>query len=268
MKPSNFPTERPTSIDASHFLGEAFSLIFTNRRGGVSDAPFDSLNLGFRGGDNPMSVSSNRATVASQLGVSVERFVYLHQVHGTTVRRAGSEDGRKAAETGDAFPKTDGAYSDRPLTVLAVLTADCLPLAIGHKEGLFVAMLHAGWKGTLENIASAALNEIRKEFSFRPFDLRAVMGPGIGPCCYHVDEGRANLFVERYGEGSGVVQGGARPGLDLYRANRANLLEEGVKEENINTTGICTCCNPDYFSYRREGVTGRQGAFAFLKTGK
>lgn len=247
-------------------MGETFGLVFTNRYGGVSEAPYNSLNLGFRVGDEPMDVCSNRSIVASQFGVPVERFIYLHQVHGIKVRRAGAEDGGSSSEPAvDVFPETDGTYTSQPVTVLAVLTADCLPLVIAHKDGLFLALLHAGWKGTLDNIAAAALAGIAGEFSFDRTDLKAVMGPGIGPCCYRVDESRANLFVERYGEEGGVVQWGGKPGLDLFRANRANLLKEGLKEENITATGICTCCDHDYYSFRREGTTGRQGAFAYIR---
>jgi YfiH family protein len=255
---------QPTWIDASGLLIRGASLIFTSRHEGVSGAPFDSLNLGFRGGDNPEHVRINRELVASAVGLAPKRFIYMEQVHGTAVQRARALDGARATEPGDSFKETDGTFTREPLTVLAVLTADCLPLALAHKEGLFVAMLHAGWRGTFDNIAAYAMRALARDVSFRPEDVIAVMGPGIGPCCYDVDEGRASLFAEKYGDDSGVLQWGAGPNLDLYRANRINLLKEGLKEENINDVGVCTCCDKRYFSYRREGRTGRQGAFVYL----
>lgn len=247
-------------------LGESCGLIFTNRFGGVSLPPYDSLNLAFRTGDNATAVWSNRLIVASEMGVPPERFIYLEQIHGIHVRRARAEDGGNWREPpGEALKKCDGSYTMEPLTVLAVLTADCLPIALADEREGFIAMVHAGWRGSLENIEAAALGELAREISFDPSQLKAVIGPGIGPCCYQVDEGRAALFVERYGDDSGVVRWGKEPRLDLYRANRINLLREGVKEENINEVGGCTCCDPGYFSFRREGRTGRQGAFACLR---
>jgi hypothetical protein len=257
--------EKPAWIDASALLPEKASLVFTNRHGGVSKPPYDSLNLGFRGGDDPSDVAENRSIVASRLGIEPERFIYLEQVHSTSVRRATSVDGARALDPGDAFAETDGSYSFEPLTVLAVLTADCLPVALAHRDGLFVALLHAGWKGTIGNIVSSALSAIRREVSFDPQEIVAVMGPGIGPCCYQVDEGRAFSFVEEYGDDAGVVRWGARPSIDLFAANRINLIREGLREENIKTAGFCTCCNPDCFSFRREGRTGRQAALLYLE---
>jgi purine-nucleoside/S-methyl-5'-thioadenosine phosphorylase / adenosine deaminase len=254
----------PSWIDASPLLGNYAKLVFSDRCNGVSHPPFDSLNLGFRSGDDPEHVRRNRGLVASTLGIERDRFIYLEQVHGTAVRRASALDGAKTTEPGDSFKETDGTYTLEPLTVLAVLTADCLPLALAHEGGLFVAMLHAGWKGTIENIVASALQEIARDVAFDPADIRAVMGPAIGPCCYEVDEGRAGIFIEKYGDDDGVVRWGEKPSLNLYKANRINLLKAGLKEERIKSIDVCTCCESRYFSFRREGRTGRQGAFIFL----
>jgi YfiH family protein len=254
----------PSWIDASPLLGNVAKLVFSDRGNGVSRPPFNGLNLGFRSGDDPEHVRSNRDLVASTLGIEADRFIYLEQVHGTAVRRASALDGARAMEPGDSFKETDGTYTMEPLTVLAVLTADCLPLALAYEGGLFVAMLHAGWKGTFDNIVASALGAIARDVSFDPADIEAVMGPGIGACCYEVDEGRAEIFVEKYGEDSGVVRWGEKPSLDLYRANRINLLKEGLREERIKSIEVCTCCESRYFSFRREGRTGRQAAFIYL----
>jgi YfiH family protein len=263
----NKPTgPRSRWIDAGHLLGKGVGLIFTDRSGGCSPPPFDTLNLSYRAGDDNANVAKNRGVVAAELGIEPERFIYLKQAHGVGVRQACSSDlGSPGSQSYEAFVDTDGVYTVIKLVPLAVLTADCIPLALAAASQGVVAMLHAGWKGTIHDIVAGAISRIRMEFSIEPRGLHAVMGPGIAPCCYRVDEGRARVFVEKYGERSGVVllQEGFR--LDLFQANRINLLEAGLSKENIYRVGGCTCCEKDYFSYRREGRTGRQGAFIFLR---
>ncbi len=253
-------------ISAGHLLGWGVELYFTGRRGGYSPPPYDSLNLAYHTGDDAVCVSANRELVASALGVGEERFVYLDQVHGLRLLRAGADDATdRSAPHARSCAGVDGAYTTEEGLALAVLTADCLPISLSDRYSRVVAMLHAGWKGTAGDIAGKAVGMIASEFGLAAGDLRAVIGPGIGPCCYTVDEGRARLFVEKYGKDGGVVweEGGFR--LDLYRANRLNLLRAGLKEECIFGVGACTCCGEGYFSFRRDGNTGRQGAFVFLR---
>jgi copper oxidase (laccase) domain-containing protein len=127
-----------------------------------------------------------------------------------------------------------------------------------------IAMVHAGWKGTIGNITAAAISEMEALCGVDISRMRAVLGPSIGPCCYEVDEGRARLFVEKYGKHGEVVVGSEGRQLDLKKANILDLVRVGVREENILAVDGCTCCESRYFSYRRDGVTGRQGAFVFL----
>ncbi|RJP31790.1 MAG: peptidoglycan editing factor PgeF [Actinobacteria bacterium] len=251
-------------IYAGDLLGKNIGLIFTDRRGGASPPPFDSLNLAYHTGDEPDNVVRNRAEVAQTLGIPEKRFVYLDQVHGLHVVRAALPDG---GSTGEAILAADGVFTTQRGVVLSVLTADCVPIAVGLPAAGIVAMLHAGWRGTVGNIAGCALHGMRMELGLDPGEIHVVMGPAIGPCCYEVDEGRARLFVERYGEKSKVVTGEDGRRLDLLRANLLNLIEAGVREENISGVGGCTCCDDRYYSFRRDGVTGRQGAFVFLQDG-
>jgi len=253
-------------ISAGNHLGEGVGLVFTNRNGGCSPPPFDTLNLSHRAGDDDENVSRNRMIVATELGIEIGRFAYLKQVHGKRVRQLGPGDLGNASDLRkEIFAACDGVFTSLQRTPLAVLTADCVPLALAAVSRGVVAMLHAGWRGTYQDIAAEALRSIRKESGVEPEEFRAVMGPGIGSCCYRVNEGRARVFVEKYGEESGVVRREGVLRLDLYEANRINLLEAGLKEENIFRAGGCTCCEKDYFSYRREGMTGRQGAFIFIR---
>ena len=241
-------------------------MIFTDRNGGCSPPPFDTLNLSYRAGDDDANVDKNRRIVAAEVGIEPERFIYLEQVHGSDVRKVDPSDlGEPGIKRYEAFADTDGVYTSLRQVLLAVLTADCIPLALASASRGVVAMLHAGWRGTIGNIAAEALKGMKKEFGVEPRELHAVMGPGISPCCYRVDEGRARVFVERYGERSEVVLSQEDFSLDLFQANRINLLEAGLNKENIYKVGGCTCCERGYFSFRREGPTGRQGAFVFLR---
>lgn len=252
-------------IDAGHLLGEGVGLFFTDRSGGVSPPPHATLNLSYRTGDAAENVRANRRRVASLMGVDAKDFVYLEQVHGVAVKRAAvRDDDDMSPDPGDAYAATDGVYTTEPGLVLAVLTADCVPLALYLPSAGMVAMLHAGWRGTIGDIAGRALRTIAAETGCGVSDARAVMGPAIGRCCYEVDEGRARLFVERYGGESGVVTEGDGYHLDLFKANMINLREAGLDEANVERSGGCTCCERRYYSFRRDGETGRQGAFVLL----
>jgi YfiH family protein len=247
-------------------LGEGIGLVFTDRDGGVSPAPYETLNLAFHTGDDPANVLENRMLVARGLKMHPGRFIYLEQVHGLHVSRASSKDaGAKAGLFSSALPAADGVYTTTEGIALTVLTADCVPVAIAFPSAGAVAMVHAGWKGTIGNIVSVVLREMCKKLELDVGDARAVLGPAIAPCCYEVDEGRARLFVERYGKRSEVMTGATGRYLDLFRANTLNLVEAGVKEKNIRRAGGCTCCERRYFSYRRDGMTGRQGAYIFMR---
>jgi len=253
-------------IDAGRLLGEGIGLLFTDREGGISPPPYHSCNLSYRSGDAAENVSANRKTVAAVMGLAPERFVYLEQVHGVAVKRAAADNVDETGHGGRGeLAETDGVYTAETGMVLAVLTADCVPLALSVPSAGIVAMLHAGWRGTIGDIAGEALRTLTSETGCDSSGVRVVMGPAIGSCCYEVDEGRARLFVERYGRESGVVSDDGGYHLDLFAANRINLLEAGALESNIKRSGGCTCCEKRYYSFRRDGETGRQGAFIFLQ---
>ncbi len=248
-------------LEAGHLLGPGFRLVFTDRMGGVSKPPFHELNLAFHTGDDPLKVAENRAILARAIGLEENRVFYPHQAHGLDVAWLETASLKPLACDEDLLKEKDGLVCDQSGLALSVLTADCAPLALAYPKHGILAMLHAGWRGTLGDIVSAACGMIEELSGAQPSDARAVIGPCIGPCCYEVDEGRARLFVEKY-EGEEVVvrrEGGWR--LDLRKANILNMKRCGMVESAIHLVGGCTCCDPRYFSFRRERVTGRQGAF-------
>jgi YfiH family protein len=210
--------------------------LFTTRRGGVSEGPFASLNLGLWTDDDPARVRENRARVER---IGGGRLAQAHQVHGTRVieARAG----------GDAQPPdADGEVAAARGVAPVVLTADCLPVALIAPEG--VAMLHAGWRGLAGGILAEGAAALRALGASR---IAAAIGPGAGPCCYEVGEEVHAAF------------GTSGRTVDLKAIAQERLWAAGVAE--IHDCGLCTMCDPQrFFSHRRDGgVTGRQAGVAW-----
>jgi YfiH family protein len=222
-------------------------VLFTTRRGGVSPAPFDTLNIGRLTADDGANVDANRDRVAEAVGLPRERFLYGRQVHGTAVRRATEPPGpaRPAAEEdGQATALRDAAA--------LVFVADCMPIALAA-EGA-VAALHGGWRGLAGGIVAEGVSALRE---LGGGEVTAALGPRAGGCCYEVGE----EVHERF---SGIA--GARAGernLDLGAVARAKLAEAGV--ERVHDAGLCTMCWFGlFFSHRRDrGVTGRQAGIVW-----
>jgi purine-nucleoside/S-methyl-5'-thioadenosine phosphorylase / adenosine deaminase len=217
---------------------------FSTRVGGVSEAPFDTLNLGRLTADSPGHVAENRMRLCAEAGTEPELLCFGRQVHGPLVRRAEGQ-----GEPGD------GVWTDEPGRPLLVFTADCLPVALARANGgqPAIAALHVGWRGLLAGIAQTAAAQLGGG------ELAAVIGPGIGPCCYEVGEEVAAPFRERYG--ARIVREGK---LDLWTATEQALRAAGVA--TVSRVDLCTACNNDlFFSHRRDGAqTGRQGLIAYV----
>jgi YfiH family protein len=218
--------------------------LFTTRRGGVSEGPFASLNLGLWTDDDGDLVRENRARV-ERLGGG--RLAQVHQVHGTAVIEARPGNGGPP-------PDADGQVTAQRGVAPMALAADCLPVALIAPEG--VAMLHAGWRGLAAGILAAGADTLRGLGASR---IAAAIGPGIGPCCYEVGEEVAQPFAARFG--ADVLRGRR---LDLWTAAERALREAGVTR--IERVDLCSACNPElFFSHRRdEGLTGRQGVVALV----
>jgi YfiH family protein len=158
----------------------------------------------------------------------------------------------------------DAAVTGRPGVILGIRTADCVPLLLCSPKPRAVAAVHAGWKGTLQGTVKNAVAELGRQYGCRPGSLLAVMGPCIHPCCYRVGPEVYEPFLERFGERVARASRDDRF-VDLVGANRHWLVQSGVLEANIEVVDFCTHCRTDlFFSYRREGSTGRQLAFIAL----
>lgn len=213
---------------------------FSTRLGGVSEPPFDSLNLGILTEDDPEAVTENRRRLASALGLGPDQVVFALQVHGTRLIDHPCEE---------SLPEADGHVVTGTDFAPMVLAADCLPVALFGPGGL--AMVHAGWRGLAGGIVGAAAEAVGA--------TTAAIGPGIGPCCYEVGEEVLDAFSDL---GDGVAQGRM---LDLPEVARRKLAQAGV--EQVEAAGLCTSCERElFFSHRRDhGRTGRQAGIAWIE---
>ena len=224
---------------------EQYVVAFSTRKGGVSTGPFASLNLGLLTDDIASNVHENRRRLCASVGADVDRLAMNRQVHAATVNRA---------EPGLLGREGDGLWTDEPRLPMVKVTADCLPIVIARANGRpALAVLHAGRGGLLEGIVAAGRAVLGDGA------MTAVIGPGIGPCCYEVGEDIRDAYRARFG--AAVV---ARERLDLWTAAELALREVGVT--TVERSEVCTACNPAlFFSHRRDnGVTGRQGVIAYV----
>jgi polyphenol oxidase len=225
---------------------------FSTRRGGVSEGPYESLNLGVLTDDDPARVSRNREILAHAAGLDPDGIAMGWQVHGAELKEWGEADepafASHATGGADDLPRVDAHATTVEGIGLLVLVADCVPVALAG-DGR-VAMLHCGWRGLAAGIVERAL----ATFDEAP---AAAIGPGIGGCCYEVGQEVLDAFSDLPGVARGRM-------LDLKAVVRAKLREGGVGR--VEDVGLCTSCRPDlFFSHRRDrGVTGRQAGVAWL----
>jgi polyphenol oxidase len=221
---------------------------FSTRVGGVSEAPFDSLNLGILTDDTNESVVENRRRLAGALSLAPDRIPIARQVHGVElVAHSEPQSPSTFAEPGSELPHVDGHVVSAPGLAPLVFAADCLPVALVGPSG--VAVLHCGWRGLAGGIIAAGAEAVGA--------TEAAIGPGIGACCYEVGEEVLESFADLDGVAAGRM-------LDLTAVARELLQRAGV--ERISSAGLCTSCEPElFFSHRRDrGVTGRQAGLAWL----
>lgn len=231
---------------------------FPTREGGVSVAPFDSLNLGSSTGDAPERVAENIRRLGTQGGFDVERLRTVSQVHGDRVVEAAGDT--VAGAIPRSFTEADGIFTAREGETLGIRVADCIPLLIEDPVKRQVAAVHSGWKGTDAEIASRAVEQLIACGS-RASDLRAVVGPHIRSCCYEVSDELADRFTAKFGAGVTVAKG-ARRHLDLAFALTASLRKSGVADSHVEVLPHCTSCDARFYSHRRDkGATGRHMAF-------
>lgn len=220
----------------------------TTRAGGVSGGPYATLNLGVRSGDDPEAVLENRRRLEQHLGLPV---VFPRQVHGTEVREA----------TFAADEVADAVFSRRPGVVCAILTADCLPILVANRAGDYVAAIHAGWRGLAAGVVEACLNH-----RDAPDDsLHAWIGPAISQAAFEVGGEVREAFLDNRPEDEDLFQPNPRGRwqADLPGLARRRLAERGV--ETVACADACTFRDDRFYSYRRDGDTGRMASFIAIR---
>jgi polyphenol oxidase len=215
--------------------------------------PAGELNLGFTPHDDPAAVEANRMLVAQVLtGDPATPIRTVRQIHCE----------RSVVTAGGLWspPEADGLISAEPGVLLAILTADCIPVLVADPVHHVVAAFHAGWRGTVARVVELGIARMVAEFGSIPANLQAAIGPGIGPCCYTVGDEVHSRFLENFSYGAELFhpsEGKLR--LDLPLANQRQLEAAGLPTHAIQRVGGCTNCQPDlYFSHRADhGRTGR-----------
>jgi YfiH family protein len=226
--------------------------VFSTRLGGVSAAPFESLNLGILTDDEGAAVRENRRRLAAALGLRPEAIAIGRQVHGAELAiHTGRQSPAPFAEPGVDIPEVDGHVTAQAGLAPLVFVADCLPVALAGPGG--VAVLHCGWRGLAGGIVARGVAAVGA--------TEAAIGPGIGACCYEVGE---QVRAEFAGLGEGIAAGRM---LDLPEVARRLLARAGV--ERVESAGLCTSCEEGlFFSHRRDGGrTGRQAGLAWIEGG-
>jgi hypothetical protein len=262
---------------------------FSTRQGGYS-RPYggNALNLGFTKADSRAAVERNRAAFLAQLGAGGRHpwpLVTLRQIHSDIIH--------PIAAVPNEPPVGDGLITNTPGLLLAIQTADCLPVIVVDRRKRAIGVFHAGWRGTVKRIVEKGVGEMHRYFGSRPGDLEAAIGPGVHNCCYTVGEEVRENFESQFAYASALFHEvkesdpvrekypmlfltARAPGhsnlpikifLDLVEANRRQLLDAGVPRKNIDASPLCTSCNVDLlFSYRAEkGVTGRLMGLAGIR---
>ncbi len=235
---------------------------FSTRLGGVSVGRYASLNLSAGWGDEADAVAENRRRLAAAIGYAPARLCTVKQVHGTDVVDA--EAPPELPTEDDGRPQADAVLTVARGRAVGVYTADCVPVLLAHPATGAVCAVHAGWRGAAAGIVTRAALMLAARVGAAASELRAALGPSIGPCCFEVGCEVVAAFAQRHGETlerPGKPDGNGNPRLDLWRAVVLDLLRAGLPERSIGAAGDgdgavppCTACDPGrFFSYRRDG---------------
>lgn len=221
-------------------------------------------NVAFTRGPDVASVVAARQRWCQRIGVDPAGLVVARQIHGVAVERVTRHQRGRGALTPVGLPEADALATDEPDVPLLAIFADCVPVVLVDPARRAVAVVHAGWRGTVAGAVETTVAALTAWYGSRPADLLAGIGPSIGPCCYEVGPEVATAALDRHGP-TVLRPGpdGARPAFDLWAANQQALQRAGLIAERIMVAGVCTRChNHLYFSHRAEGP--RRGLFGAI----
>jgi polyphenol oxidase len=251
-----------SSIQLLHWgAPKQIKTMITNRHGGFSQPPFDGLNLGSHVGDDPVVVQKNRDALKSLLP---NQPIWLNQIHGTQVIDADDYG------SGSGVPSADASVTTTPGRVLAIMTADCLPVLLASSDGKVVGAAHAGWRGLAAGVIEQTVALMRAKQSNgekAQAEILAYLGPAIGPHAFEVGSEVRDIFMAHNPASAACFEQLQEKGkylADIYGLAALRLNALGI--EHIEGGDECTLQNPDYFSYRRDQKTGRMGSFIWIET--
>ena len=242
---------------------------FTTRAGGVSTGEWSSLNLSFTRGDDNTAVKENFRRVAEAFHTTPDHIVCSMQTHTTNIKRVSGKDAGIGVTRPLIWSDVDGLITDERGILLATFYADCVPLYVVDPVHHAIGLAHSGWRGTVSRMGEKLLQAMTEAFGTDPKDVLCAIGPSICQSCYEVSEDVADAFAQEFApvdESLIYSTGGGKYQLNLWEANRRVFCEAGVCAEHIQTTDLCTCCNPhNLFSHRfTGGKRGNLGAFLML----
>ncbi len=240
-----------------------FSHCFSTRIAGKDG----ELDLGLPRHGRPIEkVIENYRRICSAIGIDYRNLVFSNQVHEDVIRYVSEENRGEGIEKPICDSGYDGLITQSPKVGLVTLYADCVPVIFYDPVRNTIAASHAGWRGTVKRIAAKTVRMMCDSYGSSPGNIIACIGPSIGPCCFEVEENVADEFRSEFSFWPEIIHshaGEAKKKIDLWMANFLQLVEAGVREDNICTAGLCTVCNNDiFFSYRAD--KGRKGSLAAI----
>jgi YfiH family protein len=246
-------------IASTLLQGSSLAHGFLTRAGGISPAPYESMNFDARDTDPAGNVERNRALFHEAFAIPQGRLVTVSQVHGKEVLVIEGPLPDKPVEA-------DAIVTSEPDVAIGMMTADCQPILLFDPVNNAIGAVHAGWKGTALGIVVETVLKMSETYGTDPACLIASLGPCIGPCCYKVGWNVLDEYMKNHRDADCFRENdGLR--MDISLANNLQLLGVGVKKENISNDSVCTSCNTElFFSHRKEnGRTGRQLSFIMIK---
>ena len=249
----------------SNYLKNNHGIIFcfTTSKSVQGNGGSDSFNIDYYAGESEGNVRKNREMILKILEPGKNRKIYsAKQVHGTNIL---SINKNMNLESDNIMKEADCLITDLKNIPIMVMGADCNLILMTDINNKVIAVVHAGWRGTLQELAVKVISYMKRNFGSKSKDIFVAFGPSIRKCCYKIDSNVLKKFTDKFGLGSFFTKKDNDIYLDLVNLNHMQLEKSGISGENIYDCGKCTYCDGDFFSYRRNKVTGRQAGIAIIE---
>lgn len=225
---------------------------FSTRCGGVSKNEFKSMNLRINSEDARENILENYEIICNEIGVNFKNLVFSNQVHCDTIKSVGREDLGNGITIPQKWDGVDGLITNVPGVPIAIFAADCVPVFFLDPVKKVIAAVHSGWKGTILRISAKCVTKMMEKYYCNAQDILVGIGPSIGVCHFEVGDDVAEVFRDNFGDA--VLEKREKWHVNMQKAIRLQLLEQGIEDKNIIDANICTYCRNDlFFSHRRTG---------------